>query len=188
MTTTIVKIIDIALLIVGWIIGYWLGLRRTKMEQRNKISLDYYDKQLKELYGPIYSLLMKRQRLKKYLQEKLGRSMIFEEGKLKNKEEEELWMFYFGNYIHPIHSEIYSIIQNNTELINGDKFPQSFLNFIDYHVMIDFEYKRAKQQNIKNIFIQPPINFPSDLYDDIISTVSKLKQLQWQLVQKNNYK
>jgi len=169
------------LVAIGWLVTHYLSKTKDRELQRDRDRKGYLDRQLARLYGPIYGLLMQNERLVRQVQERLGRKTVFESNRSLTDEEEKIWVHALENYFLPNNRRIVDIIINNVDLLEGYRFPDSYLRFIDYTVGLEMLHKQYQDLGIPYGFRYKE-NFPVEFERDIISIVSRLKKSQWELV------
>jgi len=113
--------------VLGWLITYfhkWYFDRRAN-------KLDRVNRQLRELYGPLYARLMAGNSAWEAFWNKHrpvhGKNSYFEGGAQVTEKEKEVWRTWMINVFEPYNAEIENLILKNIDLLDSDKIPQSFI-------------------------------------------------------------
>ena len=136
-----------------------LQLEAKTRELTLKSQIEFKERQLSDFYGPIYSRL------------KRGRALVglWKEGKLKDIDR-QFWVL-----ARTTNSEIEEIILSKSNLIEGDRIPNSFIRFL-IHVPIWHAFMETAHGTIPfSAHDFPEAYYTNDFEDDIYSTTEKLK-------------
>jgi hypothetical protein len=176
-TANIIELIGIFIIAAGWLITYFTARLRDQKIEREKQKVKHLNEQLSKFYGPIYSILLENDRIRKIVQEQIGRSAIFEAGGELTKSEFKIWSHYLENYLIPNNRQILNIMKNNFHLTTGYTFKQEYLKWIDYAIGYELQHKQyldiGKSYGFHSIY-----NFPIEFRTSIINTMSQLKMAQ----------
>lgn len=122
--------ISIFLAVVGWIITF----RSRRIHDSRAAQLSRVNRQLKDLYGPLYVILESGDRVWKSFWEKNrpahGRSHYFGANVTLTEAELETWRIWMKNVFDPMNAKAESVILNNIDLLESDKIPDAFLDAI----------------------------------------------------------
>jgi len=172
------------LIVVGWLVTYRLEKNKELEINRLDNQKNHVDIQLAQLYGPIYGLLLENDRVRHQVQMQFGRTTVFESESPLSKYEERIWVHYLENYFLPNNRKIIDLIQRNVHLLQGVKFPKSWITFIDYAMGYEIYHKQYKDLGAEYGFCYIE-NFPTDFRQDVVEMVSSLKKKQKELVGQN---
>lgn len=180
----VITIIGFIVIAIGWFITSKLDKEKIKELQNQARSREYYDDQLQYLYGPIYMLLKESEKYFKILREKLNRDIIIPSTGLSDTSEIELYNFFTKNYFLPINKKIAEIIEANTHLFPGKKYPKSFENFVMYYCEWNSIYE-LNEVTKEFLYVPSPYNYPSDFVKEVYEQINILKAKQWKII--SNY-
>lgn len=178
LTFTVISLILVA---CGWVTSYLFGRKRDRELEITKIRLNHVNEQLSVFYGQVYGLLLENDRVRRQVQEQLGRQIVFEGGRSLEPDEEKLWVHFLENYFLPNNRKIIDLITNNVHLWTGNSVPPSYLKFLDYAIGFESLHKQFKDLDREYgfHFIE---SFPQEFRNQIVDTVTRLKHVQWVLV------
>ena len=120
----------IILALAGWIVAF---VSKRKHDNR-AAELERVNRQLRDLYGPLYVLLESGDRLWKAFWEKNhpshGQSNYFAPDVSLTEAELETWRIWMANVFEPMNAKAESIIMNNIDLSVSETIPGAFLDAI----------------------------------------------------------
>lgn len=113
---------------VGWVITYFHKWYFDK--KANK--LDRVNKQIRELYGPLYARLMASEATWKAFWEKYrpshGQSSYFVNNTNVTEEEKKIWRNWMTNVFELFNAKTEKLILKNIDLLEADQIPKSFID------------------------------------------------------------
>lgn len=188
----IIGTVGLLFIVLGWIIPNKQNIKEQKRQRKFEEQLEikrwrkaHVDDQIRLLYGPISQLLNEQSLISSFVSEQFGRRMIFCEGKDKlsdlDENEQKIWVHYVITYVLPYQQKILSILRNNQHLIDGDKWPDCYRDYMKY--TLAWEYLQNQKDNeVPNFYQYKSIgNYPREFNYYISSTTSKLLDMQKQL-------
>jgi hypothetical protein len=131
---TLVAVISILFTLLG---VFW-QVRAKRLDDKRTAQLQRLDKQLSDLYGPLYALFEKGDKQwRAFLREFsncrdpnfLGFFPLANEFPPPNKEQLRVFRLWMENVFMPTNTQMEEIIINNAELLIGEEMPQPFLDF-----------------------------------------------------------
>jgi hypothetical protein len=170
--------VTVVLAFIGYWATYWNNLR---ISQR-KDKLDRVNRQLKELYGPLYALGQVSQ-----IAWKSFRSRYRPEGSFwsapndpPTEKEAIAWRLWMTEVFIPIIFRMEEVILANSDLIDAPEMPRSFVSLCA-HIA---GYKVVKKNWSEGDFSKntSSINFPDELRHDVESEYKRLKVEQAKLI------
>jgi hypothetical protein len=167
---TYLTICGLVLVAVGWLVSHFLSKSKDRGFERDRDRKAHLDRQLAQLYGRIYGLLMQNERLVRQIQDRT-----------LSDEEEKIWVHALENYFLANNRRIVELITQNVDLLEGYRFPESYLRFIDYAVGLEILHKQYHDLGIAYGFRYTE-NFPAEFQRDVVTMVSRLKKRQWEFV------
>ncbi|HTI08084.1 MAG TPA: hypothetical protein VL832_05995 [Puia sp.] len=176
-TTTV----TILLAFIGYLVKYFNDLALA----RRKDKLDRINKQLGDLYGPLYSLLKSNEQAwasfrKTY---KPG-GAYFDPLNPPNDEQLAAWRHYMKVVFMPANEKIYDVIVSKSDLLIENDMPACLLKLISHIVVYKAVIKNWELGKIEeNTSI---INFPDDAREYVYASFEKLKKEQFQYLHKRS--
>ena len=121
-------IIAALIAVTGWVITYFhKWYFDTKANQ-----LDRVNKQLKELYGPLYVRLIASQETWDAFWQKHrpshNKDTYFGDGLKVTDEEKEIWRNWMTHVFEPINAKTEEVILNNIDLLDSTEIPKAFVS------------------------------------------------------------
>jgi hypothetical protein len=178
--TFITLLTTVFIAFVGYLVSYFNSIKLSQRKER----LDRIDRQLREFYGPIYSLLK--------VSEVAWNSFrsIYRPGgafwgttKPPSDEEAEAWRRWMKEVFMPINLQIQKIITDHSELIDEEEFPKCLL-LLSAHITAYKPVLAAWENNDFSNHVSV-INFPRDeVVAYIDNNYRELKRIQSELIRK----
>jgi len=110
----------------GWLVAHLLQMWREDGKRRVEAKAAYVERQIHELYGPLFSLTMQivvTNHVKYGLIENLKRTGAMNDiGKI-----EELFA---REYFLPLHNEVREILKSRLHLVEGNRLPDAFYEYL----------------------------------------------------------
>ena len=183
-------------------------LEREKSEnamnlERRKAELAFVSDQIRQLYGPLFSLSQTRRAAFDAMLDGTGRAGYFDGSKL-DPEELRRWRLWRVEVMAPLVEQMSDIILKNAHLIEETKMPGSFLKLMAHRssykaVIKNWEQIIAsdKEKGVQTIDEQKqdsdgdfwPVvphtgvdNFPNEFYSDVAASFERLKLKQVELI------
>jgi hypothetical protein len=174
-TNIFIATMTASLTLAGWLINHVLTGRREMTNQQLSASLTYVERQLEELYGPLAFLTIEGRNAAMDVVEALGREPVFgaRENSL-NEKEVTLWLFWVENDFLPRNERIQQLLMTKTHLVEGDKLPLSFVEYLHYHNSWRMSHLRWKQENIEYSW-RSPASWPTSFSEEVLNTFKVLK-------------
>jgi hypothetical protein len=173
-TSVVVALIAAAVTAAGWLVNHILADRRAGERQQTEACLQYVERQLEQLYGPLVSLIYERRRTFIDLCDTLGRNQVFVEGQPLTEDELEAWLFWSEESFLPTNERIKQLLMSKTHLIEGEGFPQSYVALLDHCNSWNIRHKRWKEQGVEYSW-HSKINWPLAFQQEVIETFQRLK-------------
>lgn len=201
-TEIIFKIIDIVIAVIGlifvifgWIIPYRHSVKAEKLRIINEKELerirwkkDLIDKQISELYGPIYALIIEGDISFSRILYQLGRKCVIPEGKSFNdlpEDEQKIWKHYVDTYKIKNQMKMVEIMRNNLHLIYNSELPNCYKEFLDYSLGWEL-LDNQKRQGVPNYYEYHYLfNYPADFSHYIRTTLELLLDEQAMLMKQS---
>lgn len=173
-SSVIVAIIAGAVTAVGWLVNHILTDRREREKRQTEASLKYVERQLEELYGQLAFLLYEGRRTFQDLLDTLGRSSVFINNNSLSEEDLKTWLFWAEHSFLPKNEQIKELLVSKTHLIEGARFPKSYVAFLDHHNSWSIQHQRWKEEGVEYSW-HSKVNWPVEFEEDGIKTFESLK-------------
>lgn len=189
---TAIAVISLLLIIVGWIIPYRYSLKINNLRINSEKELerihwkkDFIDRQISELYGPIYALIIEGDISFSRILDQLGRSCIIPEGKSfydLPEEEQKIWKHYVDTYKIKNQMKMVEIMRNNLHLIYNSDLPNCYKEFLEYSLGWEL-LDNQKCQGVPNYYEYYYVfSYPTEFNHYIRSTLKLLLDEQAKLI------
>jgi hypothetical protein len=158
-------------------IGWFVSHRNNQTSQRRKDQLDLVNKQLSDLYGPLYISCESGRAAYFSLLKKLGREGgIFNEQRPASDDEVREWFHWMKHVLAPMNEHRHQLIMKSSHLIIEEQVPRCFLEFAAH--VAGYRAVLAKWETGDFSERYPHYAFPDELdkYAEATFTVLKKKQ------------
>ena len=129
---------------------------------------------MEELYGPLAFLIYEGRRTFEDLLDTLGRRYVFDVNDSLPKDELRTWLFWAETEFLPRNEKIKGLLMSKPHLIDGPKFPVSYLSFLNHSNSWAVNHRRWKEQGVEYSW-HSKINWPTEFEDEVIRTFETLK-------------
>lgn len=156
-----IAFIGLVLVIFGWIVPHRNAMKTEKARIQNDKDLEIIrwkkeliDKQISNLYGPIYALIIEGDVSFSRILYQLGRQFVIPKDKSfydLPEHEQKIWKHYVDTYKIPNQMKIVEIMRDNLHLIYNSEIPTCYKEFLDYSLgweMLD----NQKQNGVPNYY------------------------------------
>ena len=186
-------LIGLVLVVFGWIIPYKNSIKAEEIRARNELEMErirwekeLIDKQISNLYGPIYALINERYVTFSIVLYQLGRQYVIPEGMGfydLSENEQKIWKHYVDNYAIPNQMRIVDIMRGNLHLVYKSEIPACYRKFLDYALGLDLLDKQ-KRSDVPNFYeYHYAYNYPSEFNYYIRTTLNLLLKEQAELME-----
>lgn len=124
--SVIAAIVTGTITILSWPILNYLNKSREDRTRRLESKLKHVNKQIEELYGPLYSLIQQVYNIWEVHQD------ILKPLDKNDPNRERIIIYFREKYFYPLHIEIRSIIKTKFHLIEGIELPESFWVYLNH--------------------------------------------------------
>ena len=171
--TLITATTAVVLAFLGYIATYLNNLQLSRRKDR----LERINKQLSELYGPMFSLTHASSIAWKWFKEA---HPVDERNKENSLKEWRLWM---SVVFMPQNEKLYDIILNKSDLLIETAMPQTLLDFCAHTVAMQAVLEKWKNQDYSEHY--PVARYPRDIEQYARESYTQLKAEQSRLLGKN---
>ena len=189
----VIAIVGLVLVIFGWIIPYRQSIKMEQMHINNEKELErirwkkeLIDKQISNLYGPIYALIIESDISFARILYQLGRQHIIPKDKSfydLPENEQLIWKHYVDTYKIKSQMKIIEIMENNLHLIYKSEIPTCYKDFLDYSLGWEL-LDNQKRNNVPNKYEYHYLfNYPMEFNIYIRDTLKTLLDEQAKLIE-----
>ncbi|MEH2000951.1 MAG: hypothetical protein V7L00_19755 [Nostoc sp.] len=169
----IVAIITAIITVRGW----QEENRRLIKQQQREAKLEHLQRQIEELYGPLWGLVQQSQ----IIYDVAVRVLPSENGKVrqdwfeKNDDRHwKVWRFFAETYFLPLHSQKAELINTKSYLLESGQLPESFDQFLKHEAQSGCLYRLWKEQGVSTQG-NPDLKFPAEFNQDVKTSLDNLK-------------
>lgn len=177
--TITVAIIAASASAIGWLANHVLSERAERNRGKRQARLTHIEKQLEELYGPLFFLIHEGSSSFKDFNETVGRGFVFTSEGISQRDL-DTWLFWVDNDLMPRNYAIQILLSSKAHLIDSPRMPRSYLDFLDHHNSWRVSHLRWKEEGVPYRW-HSRTNWPDEFERDIVNTYEKLKRHQEEL-------
>lgn len=145
--------------------------------RRRELKIAYLERQIEELYGPVWGLIEQSRRLYEVTCKDLPRHP---DGRLARdqftREQTVEYNFIKENYFIPIHTQIAEILCTKMHLVDQKELPDSFVEFFGYAALTRSSYQLMKEKQIGHLDqMVKKVKWPHSFNQDIKRKLEELR-------------
>jgi hypothetical protein len=152
-----------------------LVLRNERRKRREEARLRHLQRQIEELYGPLYGLIQFGAAVNEIELLRLPADARDEKGRPKDEEGGRVIRFFRENYYLPLNKQMMELIRTKVYLLNSDAIPDSFTKFVRHAAQLDSFHGLWKESDIKTYGVKP-IEYPLAFRSDVEGTLNELRR------------
>lgn len=160
---------------VGWFVVHHLQYRRSEEDRRAKAELEFVERQIEELYGPLAAILHEGRRSFLELCLTLGRNYVFHGDESLPDDELSTWLYWCDQEFLPRNERITELLHTKAHLIQGAAFPQSYIDFFQHATSWATHHRRWLDQGVAYRW-RARVAWPLEFETDVFRAFSDLKQ------------
>jgi hypothetical protein len=172
-TPVVVAVVAGSVTAIGWLVNHLLVARREEQRRRTEGQLKFVERQIEELYGPLAFLIYEGKRTFSDLLETLGRRYVFGTHPLP-EDELRTWLFWAEAEFLPRNEKIKVLLMAKAHLIEGARFPESYIAFLDHCNSWAIHHRRWKEQQVQYSW-HSKINWPPKFETEVVGAFERLK-------------
>ncbi len=158
-----------AVTIAGWYVTSAYARIREDRTRRLTTILQYKERQIAELYGPLLSLIEQIFNLRRVKQSLLSA----ENATLSHEARQKVDHYFWSTQFRPLHSEILELLRKKVYLLEGGATPPSFVAYFQHSVQESVQKELWDQSQIDTSFLEGK-RWPRGFHDDVKSALSRL--------------
>lgn len=176
--TVVTLVVGAFVAALGYVATYVSNLRLTKRKER----LERIDRQLRELYGPLYALLETGEKSWLAFRQQIGRptGSFWHATPPPNDQERAAWRLWMVHVLMPINLRIEEVIADHSDLLEGPEMPACFLALMAHIASYKAVLKSWESGDLSRHLAV--VNFPHDVHEYVKSCYLELKGRQQQLI------
>jgi hypothetical protein len=175
-TPLIAALIGATFVAIGWYVTWKLGER----SRRRAAALQYLERQIGELYGPLLGLIMHSRTVSEVKKKLLKTGPDGETGEFRDGLDVDVARFFEQGYSFPLNKQIRELISSKMHLLDTTELPASFEAFFRhqaeleclYRLYVDLKVETHKEYHGTRI---TRTRWPNNFEEDV---VTRLKQLR----------
>lgn len=190
-----IAFIGLVLVIFGWIVPHRNSIKTEKVRIQNDKELErirwkkeLIDKQILNLYGPMYALIIEGDVSFSRILYQLGRRCVIQKDKGFNdlpEDEQKIWMHYVDTYKIKNQMKMVEIMRNNIHLIYKSEIPTCYKEFLDYSLGWEL-LDNQKRNGVPNYYeYHYAFNYPTEFNHYIRTTLQILLEEQGELLKQS---
>jgi hypothetical protein len=160
---------------IGWLVTYYLMLKKERILKSEEIALRFLERQIEELYGPLYGLINESKMIYDVVKMKVPtqNGNVFQEK--FTQEHWDIWRYFVEKHFLPHNKEISNLIKTKMHLLNTIELPKSFIAFLDHTVQFELLHNLWKDTGISATNIKGK-GWPSSFNTDVNNTLQMLRE------------
>lgn len=178
-TKTIVPLlVTVLLAVTGYAVTYQNTLRLTRRKER----LDRVDRQLRELYGPLYALMESADKSWRAFRVQIERptGSFWDADTPPTEQERAAWRLWMRHVLMPLNLRIEAVLVERADLLEGNEMPASLLDLLA-HIAAYKAVLRGWEEGDYSRHISV-IDYPIEANRYVKREYLKLKELQQTLI------
>lgn len=156
------------------IAGWYVTKRKEDLFRRQEASLSYRQRQIEELYGPLFGIIQESRAVYDVARKFVPTN---KEGRVDvqnfSPEHEKIWAHYVDSYIRPLNKQAVELIRAKMYLLDSETLPDSFRQFLEHAAHLDSVNSLARDG--LNTFPRAPwVGYPAQFNEDVKNTLDGL--------------
>lgn len=150
----------------GFLINFYIRKKEDKTK-RLQIKLEYINKQIEELYGPLYSYI---QQIYNYWE--VHQQLLQPQG-LNSDDKQRIVIYFREKYFYPLHIQIRDLLKEKMNLIEEIELPNSFWTYLQHSTLETTQITIWNELNISTQHVKG-IPWPNEFAEDVKQTLDLL--------------
>jgi hypothetical protein len=161
--------------LAGGVFSFLNQILVERRKRREEASLRHLQRQIEELYGPLYGLIQFGAAINEIEWLRLPKESRDEHGRPRDEQGGKVIGFFREHYYLPLNEQMMELIRTKVYLLDSDGIPDSFANFIRHAAQLDCFHQLWKEVDISTHGIKP-IVYPTEFKSDVENTLNKLRK------------
>lgn len=154
---------------VGWIVSYAYGRRRDAESRKLELRVRYRQRQIEELYGPLFSLIEQV-----FSASEVQDRILPDQGhQLSATDQDRVRRFFWEKQFAPLHAEIRQLLRTKLYLLEGAELPESLAQYLEHATQEECQLRLWYESGVSTSHV-PGRPWPRDFYEEIRHTLTRL--------------
>ena len=151
--------------------------RNEKRKRREEARLRHVQRQIEELYGPLYGLIQFGAAINDIEWLRLPKESRDERGWPRDEQGGKTLQFFREHYYLPLNEQMMELIRTKVYLLASDGIPDSFSQFIRHAAQLDCLHRLWKEVNISTPYGETKvIEYPMAFKSEVQATLNDLRK------------
>ncbi len=168
--------------VTGWFINYSLSRRKEDETRRKQAAQHHLERQIEELYGPLWSLIQQSKAVYNVACQRLpaGPSGRPDPGRFGGQDT-QIWHYFVETYFLPINAQIAELIRSKVYLLESGQVPASFQDYMQHQAQFHVLHHLWKDKQVDSSNVTGG-GWPAQFNVDVEQALDRLmKQYQGNL-------
>lgn len=161
--------------VAGGIFSFLNQILVERRKRREEASLRHLQRQIEELYGPLYGLIQFGAAINEIEWQRLPKESRDEHGRPKDEQGGKVIRFFREHYYLPLNRQIMELIRTKLYLLDSDEIPDSFAKFTRHAAQLDCLHQLWKEADISTHGVKP-IEYPIEFKSEVQATLNELRR------------
>jgi hypothetical protein len=162
-------LISAAAVILGWYATHFFTRKRENETRRLTTALEYRERQVREFYGPLLSLIEQIQTVHAIKTKLLNAGTE----QLSDDSVRKIDHYFWERYFDPLHVAVRELFRTKLFLLEGGKAPASFGTYLTHSIQEKAQKELWSEFIIDTSFLKGT-SYPRDFDTDVKETLNKL--------------
>lgn len=165
-TAIVAIIVSFFTTVISWFVLHFLYNRREDRRRSIEAYKEHLQKQIEELYGPLYGLIQYGEVLNEVEQQRIPKDA-------DDEKYAEIIDFIREKYYLPLNTRMLELIRSKTHLLDKEIMTKDLKDFLRHAAQFECFHKLYKERGIQSHKFQP-IEYPADFKKEIKETLYAL--------------
>jgi len=160
---------------LGWFANFYLSRRKEAEIHRRETSQQHLERQIEELYGPLWGLIQQSEAVYEVACERLPSTQSRVIQAEFNEQESRIWNYLRETFFLPTNVQIAELLRTKVYLIESSEMPVSFRDFLSYQAQFEVLYRLWKDKGIESRQVRG-IGWPAQFNLDVEESLKRLRE------------
>jgi len=162
--------------VIGWLVNYYFSRKQEDETRRREAALRHLERQMEELYGPLWGLIQQSQTVYEVACKRLpsgpdGRT----DPSRFNQQDGATWHYLVESYFLPTNAHMAELIRTKVYLIDADEIPASFQEFLVHQMQLEVLHRLWKERGVDSTHVANQ-GWPPQFSKDVAASLEGLKK------------
>jgi hypothetical protein len=163
--------------IAGWFANYRFARKRDEENCRREGTLRHLERQIEELYGPLWGLVQQSEAIHDVLCQIVPTDAEHRIDHSKFTQRDAQVMNYFKDrFFLPINSQIAELLRSKVYLLESSNIPDSFKSVISHQAQFESLHHLWKDEGVSNLGTVIGTGWPRQFNSDVAITLQELRK------------